>query len=273
MVYETTPSRAYWDPDASAEKFHGQELMVWQPPRPASMGMTHRHDFPGLGRKNAFPKHNKNPAKLDHKFEAESTYNMTFKRWPVQPVHQQPAPLVARTYPGQWATTSQSTYQYPHVKQRTASRRDRPPTVHHPFEGVSTMTASYPAWPHQAFVSGAPQAPEASRLPFRGATTAQEAFKWPVRDRSRPNLEKSLKGPSHVSVAPPRTRASRAPWPTPPRAFPPPPLARRGVLPWPTIPAKRRAGAARAQPAQRHDRLPKVAHLPLAAPLNLNALF
>eukprot|EP00966_Prymnesium_polylepis_P015115 349186-Prymnesium_polylepis.1 len=67
------------------------------------MGTTHKHDFQGLGRKNAFPHHNKHPPKPEHKFEGDSTYNLTYKKWPAQPIYQHPSPLVARSYPGMCA--------------------------------------------------------------------------------------------------------------------------------------------------------------------------
>jgi len=194
MPSATHPSRTYWDPDDAAQKYHGLELTMWEPIRPMSMGTTHKNDFQGLGQKNAFPHHNKHPAKPDHKFEGESTYNMTFKRWPIQPVYQHPSPLVARSYPGQWHTTANTSYGYPTPKERGASRRDRPLAESKPFEGMSTMMADYRPWPLDV-ARAHPTSPEASQLPFRGATTAQEAYMWPVKDRTRMKITKDPKGP------------------------------------------------------------------------------
>jgi len=187
--------RRYWDPEEARVKYHGQELTIWEPIRPLSMGTTHKHDFQGLGRKNAFPHHNKHPPKPEHKFEGDSTYNLTYKKWPTQPIYQHPSPLVARSYPGMWHTTANTSYQYPTPKERGPSRRERPVAESKPFEVLSTMMADYKAWPLNVERQRPPTAPEASPLAFTGSSVATEAYKWPLKDRTRPKNMKDPKGP------------------------------------------------------------------------------
>jgi len=98
---------------------------------------------------------------------------------------------IAKQYPGQWATTANESYQFPKPKDRPVTSHQRPLNKSHPFEGQSTHMADYVKWPLPSRADyRPPTAPDAKHLPFAGTSIHHESFMWPMKDRTRPHIQK-----------------------------------------------------------------------------------
>jgi len=190
---QVVPSRAHWDSDESARLHHGHELTMWEPIRPAATTTTHRHDFLGVGQRNAWPSKYTTP-RFERKFEGESTYRSAYKAWPTNPMQPHgPGTLAAKSFPFLGTTTANDSYRYPKPKDRTQRRPDRPEAASHPFKGTSTMMDDYRPWPVQARHAGK-EAPEIKSIPFQGATIAHD-YKWPKAATTRSKRDKQISAP------------------------------------------------------------------------------